>query len=244
MQNDGHVSPLKKFLSNKWVKTIIIINATAIIIIVGILIFNATKTATINFNVAPIDAKIQIDGQGEYYNGSYQIHPGHHEFTISHEGLAAKTLALDLESGHNATIATFLSGENHNFEYYELKNNYSSFQQLATIASTDNNITTDHDTSAEVFISDIQHSSQLMRILPIIDKTPSSYGFNYGINYAYDYLKIMDGSSKEACAKTLCLYITDTLERGEDFALSIIERLGYNPDWFQIIYEKVGYEDN
>lgn len=243
MQNDGSVSRLKRFFSNKWVVAILSANAVAIIVIIAILISNSTKTATVNFNIAPLNAKIQIDGGGEYYNGAYQIHPGSHTITVSREGLTTKTFTMDFPSDYSTTVCTFLSDDG-NLEFYELRDNYESFQQLVAIASAQNNITTDHDTSAEAFIADIQQAYQLFELLPIIDKTPTQYGFSNGINYAYDYLKIMDGSNNEACTKTLCLYITDTTERGEDFAISIIKRFGYNPNSFQIIYEKVGYEDS
>lgn len=64
MQNDESVSPVRQFFRHKWVRLILALDVVAIVAVVGILIWNATKTATINFSVAPIDASIQIGGLG------------------------------------------------------------------------------------------------------------------------------------------------------------------------------------
>ena len=261
MQNDGsaiissppsgnnfgtadNVSPLKQFFRNKWVKLIIAIDIIAVIAVIAILINNATKTAVINFNVAPVDAKIQLGGQGDYGNGSYQVHPGNYEITITRDGLEPKTFNLDLQSGYNTTLTAFLKGANDNFDFYTYKVNYDSLQKLISIASEGNNQTTDQDSSAEAFIAGYQKAAQLYNMLPMIDKTPSKYGEGAGINYEYDILKIADGSDLEKCSHVLCLYITDTSGEKEEFALSVIEKFGYNPNSYQIIYEKVPYEKN
>lgn len=233
MQNDGSISPVRVFLRNKWVRLVLVIDILAIITVIGILIWNATKTAVINFNIAPVDAKIQIDGRGEYYNGSYQVHPGNHEITISHDGLTTKIFNLDLKSGYNTTLTTFLS-DNGNFDFYTFKNNYTSFDKLAEIASKDNNITTDGDTSAEQFIDNFRNTLSIMEKLPI-------KGYVYAdssTNSSTAGFAIRNGISKEGCEKTACLLVN---YYGKDFESAVADAItdaGYNPANYQIIYER------
>ena len=78
--------------------------------------------------------------------------------------------------------------------------------------------------------------------LPIIDKTPTGYGLDYGVNYQYNTLIIEDGRYLEDCERMLCLYIRDTSGEKEQYAMDIIKKFGFNIDLCQIIYEKVGYE--
>ena len=233
MQNDGSISPVRVFFRSKWVRIILIIDILAVIVVIGVLIWNATKTATINFNVAPIDAKIQIDGRGEYYSGSYQVHPGNYTITISHDGLTTKTFNMDLKSGYSSTLTAFLSN-NGNFDYYTYKNNYSSFEKLISIASKDDNSTTDHDTSAEQFIADFQHTLAIMDILPI-------KGYVYAdssVNSSTAGFAIRNGVSKEGCEMTACLIVN---YYGKDYKPAVEKAIvdaGYNPADYQLLYER------
>ena len=234
MQNDGSISPVRVFFRSKWVRIILIIDVLAVIAVIGVLIWNATKTATINFNIAPTDAKIQIDGRGEYYNGSYQVHPGKHTITISHDGLETKNFEIDLKSGYDTTLAAFLKGTNNSYEFYELKDNYESFQKLAQIAGKDNNITTDHDTSAEEFIADFQHTLTIMDTLPI-------KGYVYAdpsVNSSTAGFAIRNGISKEGCEMTACLLVNYYGKDYESAVEKAITDAGYNPADYQLLYER------
>lgn len=233
MQNDGSISPVRAFLRNKWVRLVLIIDVIAIIAVIGILIWNATKTATINFNIAPVNAKIQIDGRGDYSNGTYRAQPGTHEITISRDGLTTKTFTLDLKSGYDATLTTFLSN-NGNFEFYELKDNYESFQKLAEIASSSNNITTDHDTSAEQFISNLEQILSITDVLPI-------KGYVYAepsVNSSTAGFAIRNGTGETECEKITCLLVNYYGKDYESAVMESIQDAGYNPTNYQIIYER------
>ena len=235
MQNeDGNISPLKAFFKNKWVKLILVLDVIAIIAIIAIMVFNSTKTATVSFDVAPVDAKIQLNGQGDYKNGSYQVHPGTYEVTISHDGLETKTFTVDLPSGYVATVATFLTGPNNDLSFYELKDNYLSYQKLASIASAENNITTDHDTSAEEFIADFGRKISILEVLPIkgyVHADPAVSASTAGFT-------IRDGRDREICEKTTCLLVN---YYGTDYEESVMEKIkeaGYDPVDYQIFYER------
>ena len=233
MQNDGSISPVKAFFRNKWVKLILVINVLAIIAVIGVIVFNVTKTVVINFDVAPVDAKIQIDGFGNYSSGSYNIHPGNHEITISHDGLITKTFTMDLQSGHDATLIAFLSGENNNFEFYELRDNYDSFQQLAAIASEGKNTTTDQDTSAAEFITHFKHAYDLWQ-----NNLPIEYS-NYE-NTEDGYTKLTVGvtikKNYDDCQKYLCI---KAVIKGADknYADQLLIDKGFDLEDYEVIYK-------
>ena len=229
MQNDGSVSPARAFLRNKWVRLILIIDSVIVIAVIGIIIWNATKTATINFSVAPIDAKIQLNGQGEYYNGSYKLHPGNYTVSISHDGLVTKTFDLELKSGYDTTVTAFLTGENNNLEFYTLKDNFDSFQKLAQIAGKGNNSTTDQDTSAESFIQNFQQAYALWQ---------SELPIRYAVHGEYGYL-VKDVTIRASYDCTLYLCIEALMRGTEDKNLisSLLEEKGFNVEEYEIKYK-------
>ena len=230
---DGDISPLKAFFRNKWVRIILIIDAIAILVVLGIIIYNATKVSTINFNITPVDSTISVNGNTSFENGTYSITPGAYEITISHEGFNSKTFTIDIAPHHDITISTFLSnGES--FEYYTLKNNYSSMQKLQEIASKDNNITTDQDTSAEEFIAKFQDDYSMWE-----KKFPLHFT---------DYEDTADGrkitknitiktSSDSECQKTLCVRALMAHTNDKEFIKQILTDQRIDLEYYDIIYE-------
>jgi hypothetical protein len=231
--NEGeNSSHFKKFLNKRWVKVVLIIDVLIVLAIIGVLIWNATKTATVNFSIAPIDAKITLNGQGDYKNGTYKLHPGNYEVTVSRDGLESKTFDLELKSGYVTTLAAFLTGENNNFEFYELKDNYASFQKLSEIASAGNNQTTDQDTSAEGFIADLKNRQSISKVLPIKDYIYAEPEINaptagFAIRYG-----------EEGCERTACLLVSYFGDGYEESVAQAIKDAGYNPTGYQILYER------
>ena len=237
MQNDGNTSAFRQFLHNKWVRLILILDVIAIIVIIGIVIWNKTKTATINFSIAPSDAKIQIDGQGEYYNGSYQVHPGNHTITISHDGLTPKTFTLDLKSGYDTTLTTFLKGEDNNFDFYTLRDNFESFQKLSAIASVGNNLTTDEDPSASDFIQNFERNYELYQtILPINYSNQTETILPDGSPW-YVTTRAFNIERSNGCQKTLCFKAVISILDDDSFISEILQAKGFNLNFGEVQYE-------
>ena len=245
MQYDegANSSHFKEFLNKRWVKVVLIIDVLIVLAIIGVLIWHATKTATVNFSVAPIDAKITLNGQGDYKNGTYKLHPGNYEVTVSRDGLESKTFNLELKSGYVTTLAAFLTGENNSFEFYELKDNYASFQKLSEIASADNNQTTDQDTSAEGFIAKFQKAYQLKKeVLPIED-----YEYKEDDGTSPQYTTVRDISilaTDYDCQKTLCLKVKIKKIDTEDYTSyvdKILQERGFNLNLFEVKYDTDSY---
>ena len=230
---DGSMSPIKAFFRNKWVRLILILDLIAIIFIIALVINNATKTAVINFMVTPVDATITINGRDGYRNGgeAYSFAPGTYEVQISHPDLDSKTFVLNLEANHNVTVSTFLS-QNGSFEFYELRDNLSSFEMLAQVASAGNNQTIDQDTSAEAFITNFQKNYNLYSTaLPI---TYSEYDYDeYGREVLSKYITIRESYD---CNVTLCLETAISNEDEKNQAKELLENAGFNIEDFEIEY--------
>ena len=242
MQDDNYISPIKNFFRKKWVRVFLVIDCLAIIIVAVIIISNLKKNSVINLLIAPIDSQITINGDSHYSNGKYSIAPGTYEIKISHENLNPKTIIVNIDPHSSVSVATFLSKDG-NLDFYELKENDKSLQILREIASFGNNITTDQDASAEDFISEYEYRLTLYDKLPILDKTPSANGIYAGVRYQYDTLTISDGRNLEQCTKALCIEIKDTSGEKENYALSVIDNLGFYHGDYQIIYQEVDYEE-
>ena len=225
---DGSVSPIGNFFRNKWVRAILVIDVLTIIGVVTVVIYNLTKNAIIDFTIAPIDATITVNGNSNYHNGSFQFHPGTYEVTISHESLDPKTFIIELQPDSDVAITTFLS-EDGFFDFYKLKDNYSSYLMLERIASPNNNQTTDNDTSAEDFIANFQESYNLYQTkLPV---TYSEYDDNGKL---IKYISVRDGHN---CTFTLCLITSIYDEKDKDFVKSLLLDAGFNMENFEIEYK-------
>lgn len=233
MQNND-VSRVKAFFRNKWVRVFLVIDVIAIIGVAVVLIRQATKVSTITFNIAPVDATISVNGDTSYANGRFDITPGTYEIKISHEGLETKTMTVNIDHRHFVTVATFLSGADGNFEFYEQKNRSSSYQKLKSIASAGSNITTDNDTSAEKFITEFERKMTIMDKLPI-------KGYIYSdqsASVSTSGFVIRNGQNNKECTKATCLLVNYYGKDYESEVAKKIKKAGYNPDDYQIVYER------
>ncbi len=238
MYDDGSTSRLKEFLHKRWVKAVLIVDVLVIIAVIGVLIWNATKTATVNFSVAPIDAKITLNGQGDYQNGTYKLHPGNYEATISRDGLEAKTFNLELKSGYVTTLAAFLTGENGSLEFYELKDNIASYQKLTEIASAGNNQTTDHDTSAEGFIEKFSEKNAVLQSFTTIHhseyeldpESPSGQSMKFDIT-------IRNGKQSDQCKTSTCFEALMVLTDDKTLVKNLLQEKGIEADDYEIVYK-------
>ena len=231
---DGSLSPVKAFFKNKWVRIILIIDVLALLAVIGVIVWNTTKVSTINFNIAPVDATISVNGNTNYTNGQYAITPGTYQITVSHENFETKTFTVNVEPHYVATLTAFLKTTDDNFEFYKLQDNYESYEKLKSIASKNNNTTTDQDTSAEQFISDFEQTLSIMQVLPI-------KGYVYadsGVGSSTAGFAIRDGRNRAGCEKIACLLVNYYGKGYEETVAEKIKAAGYNPTDYQILYER------
>lgn len=221
------------FIKRHKIASIVTINIIAFIIIVVAIIIHNAKTAVVDIFVAPSDATITLNGRSYDNFESHDILPGTYHVKISMENMQTKEYDITLENQGFIRIWDYLLDENGGYDYYLA---HPEDESILT------EIITDNDTAAKSFIKKYESIAGILDILPIVDKTPSENGNLYGVRYEYDILTIKDGRELENCSQAFCLYITDTSGNKKDYALSIISKLGYDPNDYQIIYEEVSYE--
>lgn len=231
---DGSASPIKIFFRNKWVRLILILDVLVIIAIVAIAIYNSTKNAIITFTIAPIDATITVNGNSSYQNGSFQFRPGTYEVVISHDELDSKSFTIELEANSNAAITTFLTKDG-SLDFYELNDNQSSYLMLSRIASSSDNQTTDHDTSAEAFITKFEKNYNLYQTELPINHTEYTI-IDDKDTMVYD-LTIRRASDKSSCIKYLCIEAIMILTNDKNLVNSMLEDAGFNLEDFEVEYK-------
>lgn len=225
-------SPIKSFFRNKIVIGFIVVDVLAAIVLAVLFILDSFKTSIISFNVAPDDVEIFINGTGGYENDSYRIAPGDYEIKITREGLDSKKINIHINGDSLVSFATYLSKDG-DFSFYQEKGNYSSFLRLADMASADNNITIDHDKTAEEFIEKYQQEYDLY-----ISVFPIQY---------YEYDVEGDGTLKksitivndysEECRLTLCLKATMIGESDRSFVRELLTKKGIKVEDYEIRYQ-------
>ncbi|MBQ2695476.1 hypothetical protein IJG04_02450 [Candidatus Saccharibacteria bacterium] len=233
MQYDEDVSPARKFFHSKYTRAVLIMDVIVILIVVGVVIFNSTKTATIDILTVPSIAKVKIDN-GEYSSGTYRIHPGNHTAEISAEGFQPKNISITAESGAISKIYVYLVPEDGTFEWYTLKENYDDFEQLTAIASNGNNTTTDQDTSAEEFINIFQKNYQIYQESLPISKSEYGVGPNGDTYKTKDIL--IEKNKKDYCRLYICMKAIIIGGEKEDADQLILEK-GFNIENIEVFYD-------
>ena len=181
-------------------------------------------------DVTPLDAKISINGDNSYTNGTYQLHPGKYHVEVSHDDLDTQTFDVNLESDHTTSITAYLTKEN-NIEFYRQKSNLQSFNKLTDMLSHEDN------NSENKTIKDISNMMQYdysrLAALPI-NKTEYQ-DTETGRKLLYD-ITIRENNSDE-CSTWLCL---EALMLGTDDK-TIVEQIltdnGFDVEGYEIKYK-------
>ena len=224
-------SLFSELFHKKWVWALIVFDVLLLLVILGLNIFQAVKSARIEFLVTPLDATITMNGH-EYQNGTYAILPGHYNVTISHPELDSKSFEFDLEPNYYLTFAVFLK-HGDDFSFYTRKENMVSFWRLDTIGASSHNTTIDNDTSAEKFIDETNELYESLDLLPIEYQK---------------YLETVDGrdltmditikeSQDEECETFLCIDAFIVGSDTESAAQELLEEKGFNLEDYEIHYK-------
>lgn len=107
-----------------------------------------------------------------------------------------------------------------------------SYKKLEEIASSNNNITTDYDTSAESFIARFQEDYEAFTT-----KLPIDYSETVFHDGFYEIKNSINVIAKDDCAKTLCLQVHTTSTNNEESIKSQIQEKGINVEDFEIEYK-------
>lgn len=237
MDGGANESMLKSFFKSKWVITILLLNIVIIIVVITLLIINSSKNSKLVFSVTPLDATISVNGDTNFTNGTNTIYPGKYDIVISRDGLETKSFSADVLSDQTITISTFLVDTEKTFDFYKLTENVSSMEKLQEIASKSNNLTTDHDTSAEEFILEYEtNASNANLVLPFnYTEYKDSSDSPTGKEVVKD-ITIRKGSPKD-CKQSLCIEVLMALTDDRELVKQLLEERGINPNGYEIIYK-------
>ncbi|MBR2741157.1 PEGA domain-containing protein [Candidatus Saccharibacteria bacterium] len=237
MDGGANESMLKSFFKSKWILFILLIDIIVIIVIITLLIINSNKSSKLVFSVTPLDATISVNGNTGFTNGSNSISPGKYDITISRDGLESKNFTADIVGDQTVTISAFLADADKTFDFYKLTENVSSMEKLQEIASKSNNLTTDHDTSAEEFILEYEtNASNANLVLPFnYTEYKDSSDSPTGKEVVKD-ITIRKGSPKD-CKQSLCIEVLMALTDDRELVKQLLEERGINPNGYEIIYK-------
>ena len=202
-------------------KKILLITGGVIALIVLIsaifMIIESRKSATLEIMVAPISAKVSIDGK-VYKNGTYKFEPGRVEVTITMDGFDSKEETLDLQANVTTKLYTYLMPSDGTFGWYL---EHEEDQMI---------LNTIGDTEAS------ENSKTYVEKYPIITALPIIYA-NYDEKWNYTEFRI-DGGGFDDCEKSFCIKITDSTGGNYERALGLIKEKGFNPEDYEIIYKE------
>lgn len=198
---------------------LIIITIFLVLSGVGLFAFLTRKTATLNIKVAPATASIIINGKSYSNYSSEKFTPGTYSVTISNEGFASKTISLNLEDNTTKDLYLYLKSDENDFAYYET--NYDDLYFLREYLTHDV-----ADDEVREFLRDYDKRYAIKNVIPLSDIDPKTGD--------YYYIFFKEGLAE--CKRLYCLEVGASTTEYSKKALQQIEKLGFDPEKYQIIY--------
>jgi len=211
---------MDKTLNKKLISIIVTVFIVAIVCAIVVIAIVTRKTASVEFLVTPLKAKIEINGQVYSPNEKEMFGPGEYTATISLDGFKSKTVSFTLKDGDKYKIEEYLVGDRDGFSHYE--EDYNDLYYLREYYST-------HEDDKELgeFITKYDYAKTIRQILPLGD-LDNKTGDSYYLSYKEDL---------KGCTRIYCLSLGAS---SNDYAALAIERIkanGYNPDDYMIIID-------
>ena len=199
---------------------VVFLDLIAILVVILAIVLHQTKTATISFKVAPIDAEISINGRNIGREGTQNVSPGDYHVVISMEGMQSKELDVSLKDDEYRLVKVYLLDNDGGFSYY--MRNPDELYALEQVA----------DEEASKFVKEYRRLSAISEILPLTFSNTYDNTTNEIISISINWEQ--GGECKE---KPFCLLITDLTGKNREKALSMIREAGYNPDDYELVFE-------
>lgn len=201
-----------------------ILAAVALLIFSIIKIVEGLKSASLLIYVAPSNATVTIDGR-EYTNGVYRFYPGTITAEIRQDGFETKTETLELQKGRVTKLFTYLTGKNNDYSWYiSHDEDLSILQQISNDNTSQSFLETYNQELAKA--EQIKNAPDLPYTAQDADGNMISIVYTKSNNYCPEY------SAKP------CIIITKKIGNASyDLGLNLLREHGYNPDYFNIIYQ-------
>ena len=211
-----------KFIRNhKILRLMVFLNVVAVLIVVLVIVIHNSKTATIDIMVAPSEAVVELNGSKYDNLGSYNVAPGDYHVKISMDGMQTKEFDIELEDGEFERIWTYLLDDGGGFGYY--LGHPDDAQILNDVA----------DAEAREFLEEYDRLHSIEDVLPL----------QYSNTFDPDATEVVSisvrwGLGDECNEKAYCLIVHDFTGKNTEKALQLIRDAGYNPDDYELVYEK------
>ena len=222
MYDAQNLSPLQAFLRSKWVRVMLVVDVLLVLLLIGVAIFQNTKTATVDILTVPSVAKVKIGG-GEYESGAYRIHPGDYEATVYAEGFVTKTVPVEARAGEISKVWVYLVPEEGNLNYYA--QHVDDWYNMGLMSD--------------------EEAQRVYRLLSIQEELPMDYVEremdNEGeMNLVKDIT--ISANNGEGCETYYCLKVATILDKNEETVRGLLAEKGFNLDDYEVEWKVYGGE--
>ena len=222
MYDAQNLSPLQAFLRSKWVRVVLVVDVLLVLLLIGVAIFQNTKTATVDILTVPSVAKVKIGG-GEYESGAYRIHPGDYEATVYADGFVTKTVPVEARAGEISKVWVYLVPEEGNLNYYA--QHVDDWYNMGLMSD--------------------EEAQRVYRLLSIQEELPMDYVEremdNEGeMNLVKDIT--ISANNGEGCETYYCLKVATILDKNEETVRGLLAEKGFNLDDYEVEWKVYGGE--
>ncbi|MBR3056193.1 hypothetical protein IKG64_02755 [Candidatus Saccharibacteria bacterium] len=214
MYDAQNLSPLQAFLRSKWVRVVLVVDVLLVLLLIGVAIFQNTKTATVDILTVPSVAKVKIGG-GDYESGVYRIHPGDYEATVYADGFVTKMMPVEARAGEISKVWVYLVPEEGNLNYYA--QHVDDWYNMGLMSD--------------------EEAQRVYKVLSIQEELPMDYVEQNETEYegavvASKYIVI--DKSNVSCEAYYCLRIATIFNKSEDTVRAILAEKSFNMDDYDI----------
>ena len=222
MYDAQNLSPLQAFLRSKWVRVVLVVDVLLVLLLIGVAIFQNTKTATVDILTVPSVAKVKIGG-GEYESGAYRIHPGDYEVTVYADGFVTKTVPVEARAGEISKVWVYLVPEEDNLNYYA--QHVDDWYNMGLMSD--------------------EEAQRVYKLLSIQEELPMDYAEREEddegeINLVKDIT--ISANNGYGCKVHYCLKVATVLDKNEETVRGLLAEKGFNLDDYEVEWKVYGGE--
>lgn len=203
----------------------LIIVAVLALLVFGIIKFiDGLKSASLLIYIAPSTATVTIDGQ-EYGNGVYRFYPGTVTAEVHQSGFETKTETLELQNGRVTELFAYLVGEGGDFSWYT-----SHDEDLSILRQISG------DDASQSFLE--EYDRKIAEARQIKDSPDLPFVAQDASGNVISVVYAEPGNYCPYTSIKPCVIIARKIGVASyDLGLDLLREYGYDPDYFNIIYQ-------
>ena len=213
---------------DKIIKVAGILSAICLVIILALIItgnINASTGRTfLSLNVAPVDAKIVIDGK-EYANGVYELPAGEYSAEISKDGFEKKNANIKVNGGTTTVYYDYILNKKEGLDYF--KRNATDIAILSRV----------NNEEVEAFVNTYNQQKAVLDKLPLKKMVNMNAG-NARINAAD--VVVADGTNESSCEMAYCLLVRSdgkNINAIKKAAKEMLSEKGFDLNNYEVVYD-------